>query len=84
MIHRVGCFIAGCCWGDIVSHERTSEFASQVQTISFLRRVAHGVQYPPGSLPYEQHLAMGMIDSGALASLPVYPVQLYEADCCWC
>jgi len=79
MIHRVGCFMAGCCWGDIISHEHTSEFASQVQSTSFLQGIAQGVQYPPGTLPYEQHLAMGMIDSGALASLPVYPVQLYEA-----
>ena len=79
MVHRIGCFMAGCCWGDIISHEHTTEFASQVQSTSFLQGIAQGVQYPPGSLPYEQHLAMGMIDSGALASLPVYPVQLYEA-----
>jgi phosphatidylglycerol:prolipoprotein diacylglycerol transferase len=79
MLHRVGCFLAGCCWGDIVSHEHGSEFASQVQSTSFLEGVVTGVQYPPGSLPYEQHLAMGMIEPGALASLPVHPVQLYEA-----
>jgi len=79
MIHRVGCFLAGCCWGDVVSHEHASEFAAQVQSTSFLEGIVKGVQYPPGSLPYEQHLAMGMIDPGALASLPVYPVQLYEA-----
>jgi phosphatidylglycerol:prolipoprotein diacylglycerol transferase len=80
MIHRIGCFMAGCCWGDVISHDHISEFASQVQSTSFLQGIAQGVQYPPGSLPYEQHLAMGMIDSGALASLPVYPVQLYEAS----
>ena len=79
MVHRVGCFLAGCCWGDVVSHEHTTAFASQVQTTSFLEGMVAGVQYPPGSLPYEQHLAMGMIEPGALASLPVYPVQLYEA-----
>jgi phosphatidylglycerol---prolipoprotein diacylglyceryl transferase len=79
MVHRVGCFLAGCCWGDVVSHEHATAFASQVQTTSFLQGVVSGVQYPPGSLPYGQHLAMGMIEPGALASLPVYPVQLYEA-----
>jgi phosphatidylglycerol:prolipoprotein diacylglycerol transferase len=79
MVHRVGCFLAGCCWGDVISHEHPSAFSSQVQTTSFLEGVVAGVQYPPGSLPYEQHLAMGMIEPGALASLPVYPVQLYEA-----
>lgn len=79
MVHRIGCYVAGCCWGDIVSHEHTTGLASQVQTTTFLEGVVTGVQYPPGSLPYEQHLALGLIDPGALASLPVYPVQLYEA-----
>lgn len=79
MIHRVGCYIAGCCWGDVVSQEYTTDFASQVQTTSFLEGLVNGVQYPPGSLPYEQHVAMGMLEPGAFASLPVYPVQLYEA-----
>lgn len=78
MIHRVGCFLAGCCWGDIVSNEHSTGFASQVQSLPFLSGLSSGVQYPPGSLPYEQHLAMGLIEPGALASLPVYPVQLYE------
>jgi len=79
MIHRIGCYIAGCCWGDVVSHEHASAFATQVQTTSFLDGLVQGVQYPAGSLPHEQHLAMGMIEPGALVSLPVYPVQLYEA-----
>ena len=79
MIHRVGCFLAGCCWGDIVSHDATTSFATQVQTLPFFNSLLSGVQYPPGSLPFEQHLALGLIEPGALASLPVVPVQLYEA-----
>ena len=79
MIHRVGCYMAGCCWGDIVSHPVEGALAAQVQTTSLLSGIVEGVQYPPGSLPYEQHLAMGLIEPGALVSLPVYPVQLYEA-----
>jgi prolipoprotein diacylglyceryltransferase len=78
MIHRLGCFLAGCCWGDIVSSEHATRFASQVQTLPFLSGVSDGVQYPPGSLPYEQHVALGLVEPNALASLPVYPVQLYE------
>lgn len=62
MVHRFGCFLAGCCWGEVVSSD-----------------IVRGVQYPPGSFPYEQHLAMGLLESGAFASLPVHPVQLYEA-----
>lgn len=79
MIHRFGCYLAGCCWGDVVGGDHAGEFAAQVQTTSFLEGVVHGVQYPPGSLPYEQHVALGLLEPGALASLPVYPVQLYEA-----
>lgn len=78
-IHRVGCFIAGCCWGDIVGGAHAGEFAAQVQTTSFLGELANGVQYPAGSLPYEQHIALGLLEPGALESLPVYPVQLYES-----
>lgn len=79
MIHRVGCYMAGCCWGDIVAPPIEGALAAQVQTTSLLSGLVQGVQYPPGSLPYEQHLAMGLIGPDALASLPVYPVQLYEA-----
>lgn len=78
MIHRMGCFLAGCCWGDIVSNEPVAGFATQVQTLPFLSGLSNGLQYPAGSLPYEQHLAMGLIEPNAFASLPVYPVQLYE------
>ncbi len=78
MIHRVGCFLAGCCWGDVIPHQDAGRFATQIQTLPFLSGLSSGVQYPPGSLPYEQHLALGLIEPGALASLPVFPVQLYE------
>lgn len=78
MIHRVGCHFAGCCWGDIVRGPHVGELASQVQTTAVLERFVTGVQYPPGSLPFEQHVALGLLEPQALASLPVYPVQLYE------
>ncbi len=79
LVHRFGCFLAGCCWGDVVAHDVSGDFAAQVQTLPFLNGLIGGVQYPPGSLPHEQHLALGLIEPGALASLPVIPVQLYEA-----
>ena len=79
MIHRIGCFVAGCCWGDIASQDSVTNFSTQVQTSPALSGLLGGVQYPPGSLPFEQHLALGLIEPDALASLPVLPVQLYEA-----
>jgi prolipoprotein diacylglyceryltransferase len=42
MIHRVGCYLAGCCWGDIVSNEYSTVFASQVQTLPFLSGLSNG------------------------------------------
>jgi phosphatidylglycerol:prolipoprotein diacylglycerol transferase len=62
MVHRVGCFLAGCCWGDVVSND-----------------IVRGVRFPSGSFAYRQHLALDLIEPGALASLPVHAVQLYEA-----
>ena len=79
MIHRVGCYLAGCCWGDLAAHDTAGSFTAQVQTLPFLNSLTSGVQYPPGSLPFEQHVTMGLIDPNALASLPVVPVQLFEA-----
>jgi len=38
-----------------------------------------GVTYPPGSLPFDAHLQQGLLGPGAIASLPVHPVQLYLA-----
>ena len=79
MIQRVGCFFAGCCWGDIVSREPATVLATQVQTLPFLAGISDGVRYPAGTFPYEQHAVLGLIEPGAPESLPVYPVQLYEA-----
>ena len=63
IIQRVGCFLAGCCWGEVAAHEWTGLT----------------VQFPVGSFAYEQHLAAGLIAADAFESLPVHPTQLYEA-----
>jgi phosphatidylglycerol:prolipoprotein diacylglycerol transferase len=77
-VHRVGCHFAGCCWGDIIGGGHAGNLETQVHTTSILDNVVSGIQYPPGSLPFEQHVALGLIEPEALASLPVHPVQLYE------
>jgi prolipoprotein diacylglyceryltransferase len=77
-VHRVGCHFAGCCWGDVVQRVDAGALSVQIHTTSLLDSFVRGIQYPPGSLPFEQHLALGLIGSDAAASLPVHPVQLYE------
>lgn len=82
-VHRLGCFFAGCCWGDLSVVEpgpAGSEVMRQIQTVSWLAGdwVFWGATYGPGTWPYEQQLAVGLIGPEALRSLAVHPVQLYE------
>src|SRR5688572_7334677 len=59
-IGRVGCFLAGCCFGSATT-------------------LPWGVRYSPGTEPFAQQQALGLIDGNALSTLPVHPTQLYEA-----
>lgn len=84
---RVGCFLGGCCWGDIcVAPERLSVVADpawtpQVQTIPSLCGADWplAVTFPADSPAYLQHRSAGLLPPRARRSLPVHPVQLYEA-----
>lgn len=85
-IVRLGCFMAGCCWGDLISEP--AGFASiadprlgrQVLSLPWLPAdlLPLAVSFPVESFAWQQHMALGLIGPGALASLPVHPVQLYE------
>ena len=59
-VGRVGCFLAGCCFGTPT-------------------RSPWGVRYAAGSEAFDAQAAAGLVAPGAAASLPVHPVQLYEA-----
>ncbi len=84
---RVGCFMAGCCWGDICANPHQLEkipdamTRSQVQTAPFLSQAGFifAVQFPPDAGALEQHQELGLLPKTATRSLPVHPVQLYEA-----
>ena len=84
---RVGCFQAGCCWGDICAPpERLAtvddpNWLRQVQTIPAMcgRNWPLQTTYAAGSPAYRQQAAAGVLSSGAQRSLPVHPVQLYES-----
>ena len=83
---RIGCFLAGCCFGDVSGHADTvariddAILREQVQTIGMLSRheLPWAVRYPTGSPVQQQHEALGLVAPDALESLPVHPVQLYE------
>lgn len=85
-IVRIGCFLAGCCFGGLSGHtERLTHVADpavrlQLATVEWLssRQLPWAVQYPQGSFAHRQHEALGLLEPGAIASLPVHPVPLYE------
>lgn len=87
-IGRIGCFMAGCCWGDLC-HDRFQVVATiqdtgrswQVQTVPFMSGANWplAVRFPKDSHPFCQHVSLGLIDKTAESALPVHPVQLYEA-----
>lgn len=59
-IGRIGCFLNGCCFGDLCSRWPA-------------------IAFPAASAPWSRHLDLGLITRDAALSLPVHPVQLYEA-----
>lgn len=95
-IGRIGCFLAGCCWGDVCVDAKQFPALSdahlryQVQTIPWFSN--HGfplaVRFPVDCGALNQHQELGLLPASAVESLPVHPVQLYEAAlafllACW-
>jgi phosphatidylglycerol:prolipoprotein diacylglycerol transferase len=86
-IGRIGCFMAGCCWGDVCA--APNQLAAlprdvprwQIQTLPGISgaRFPLAVRFPPESGAYEQHRKLGLVSGDAARSLPVHPVQLYES-----
>jgi phosphatidylglycerol---prolipoprotein diacylglyceryl transferase len=83
-IGRIGCFMAGCCWGDLclppmqpIHLDPATEY--QVRTIPFLSPRFMGVRFPIKSPAFAQHTKLGLLEPTSLRSLPVHPVQLYES-----
>jgi len=84
---RVGCFLGGCCWGDICAPPSQLDSVTppqmryQIQTFPRLSpgNLPLAVQFPKGSDIYKQHRTLGLLSGSDTRSLPVHPVQLYEA-----
>jgi phosphatidylglycerol---prolipoprotein diacylglyceryl transferase len=78
---RVGCFLAGCCWGDLAAeHSAVADAARlQIDTLPSVDRMLAfiAVRFPAGSFAAQQHASLGLIGGGS--SLPVLPTQLIES-----
>jgi phosphatidylglycerol:prolipoprotein diacylglycerol transferase len=66
---RVGCFLAGCCYG------APTQSALGVSFPRFLDKQGNII----GSLPYLDHLDRGLVTTQDACSLSIYPVQLFES-----
>jgi phosphatidylglycerol:prolipoprotein diacylglycerol transferase len=80
---RVGCFLAGCCWGDLAAGvPALSDPGAQAQLMTLpslnAALASTALAFPPGSFAALQHESLGLIPPGA-PSLPVLPAQLYES-----
>jgi len=62
-IGRIGCFLNGCCYGDVCDPSR----------------IPWAVEFPSGTLPWADHVHEGRLGTDAPRSLPVHPTQLYAA-----
>jgi phosphatidylglycerol:prolipoprotein diacylglycerol transferase len=84
---RVGCFLAGCCWGDVcatgpqLGAAADAEALRRIQTIPAISQNSWpiSVQFPQKSATFRQHSRLGLVGPQDTKSLPVHPVQIYEA-----
>ena len=84
---RIGCFLAGCCWGDICANTeqftaiRDPQALSRIHTLPAISAANWplAVRFPEKSDAFKQHAKLGLLEPAATKSAPVHPVQLYEA-----
>ena len=84
---RIGCFLAGCCWGDVCvdkEHLLSMKDPAALKRIHTIPAISTAgwplaVQFPERSSIYKQHSRLGLVTEANSQSLPVHPVQLYEA-----
>ncbi len=68
---RIGCFLNGCCWGDVCDPDMW-------WAVSFPKSVDLNNMID-GSLAFVDHLEKGLIDVSDDHSLPVHPTQIYSS-----
>lgn len=71
---RVGCFLNGCCWGQVCKLPWAVRFPNVTYTIDGIAR---------HSLAFEQQRYAGLVGATDAWSLPVHPTQLYAMAANW-
>ena len=86
-IGRIGCFMGGCCWGDVcvssgqLAGLNDSFLQAQIHTFAWTSGEHNplAIEFPAGSFAHQQHVVCGLLSANATKSLPIHPVQLYES-----
>ena len=81
-LQRIGCYLAGCCWGDVAALDpwlaviAGTDTGVQLQTLPWAAGdwVVWAETHPPGSFVFEQHVSAGLILPDAMRSLPGEPI----------
>ncbi len=68
---RIGCFLNGCCWGDVCSPDLP-------WAVSFPKSVDVNNMID-GSPAFLHHLGKGLVGTSDNSSLPIHPTQIYSA-----
>lgn len=68
---RIGCFLNGCCWGDICNPDLlwAVEFAKTVDVNNMI----------DGSPAFLSHLGQGLVKISDNYALPIHPTQIYSS-----
>jgi phosphatidylglycerol:prolipoprotein diacylglycerol transferase len=67
---RIGCFLNGCCWGDVCS-------TALPWAVSFPKSVDANLMID-GSPAFLHHLGQGLVSVSDSHSLPIHPTQIYS------
>lgn len=74
---RIGCFLAGCCYGKVCGPEHASGLLHAL-SVRYPLNLDAGGQISEFNFAYYGQLAQGVIREG-MAPLPIVPVQLFES-----
>jgi phosphatidylglycerol:prolipoprotein diacylglycerol transferase len=84
---RIGCFLHGCCWGDVcvdavtLREQLDAATVARVCTLPWLcpSNWPLAVTFAPDTSAYMDQMLLGLLSPLQPRSLPCHPVQLYEA-----
>ncbi|MEN6626362.1 MAG: prolipoprotein diacylglyceryl transferase [Candidatus Sumerlaeia bacterium] len=76
---RIGCFLAGCCYGLTCTADHAHPVLEKIAVQYPLVKDAAGNPVEMFNWAYSEQVRNGLIEPGAAAPLPIVPVQLFES-----